>query len=104
MIYLSKKSKETDTVFTDWIKILPQIRTNLNEYRKNQFKIKKKKYDNELKEKTDSIKDKKIGDLDVNIRELKPIKFPKAKYCNRIQVILYYLPSHYRLIAHTVGY
>ena len=42
MIYLSKKSKETDTEFTNWIKILPQIRTNLNKYRTNQFKIKKK--------------------------------------------------------------
>ena len=39
MIYLSKMSKETDTNFTDLIKILPQIRTNLNKYRKNQFKI-----------------------------------------------------------------
>ena len=26
MIYLSNKSKTTDTVFTDWTKILPQIR------------------------------------------------------------------------------
>ena len=42
MIYLSKKSKETDTEYTDWTKILPQIRTNLNKYRANQFKIKKK--------------------------------------------------------------
>ena len=42
MIYLSNKSKETDTVFTDWKQILPQIRKNLNEYRENQFKIKKK--------------------------------------------------------------
>ena len=43
MIYLSTKSKTTDTVFTDWIKISPKIRTNLNEYRENQSEIKKKK-------------------------------------------------------------
>ena len=42
MVYLSKKSKEADTMYTDWTKILPQIRTNLNKYRKNQFIIKKK--------------------------------------------------------------
>ena len=51
MIFLSKKSKETNTNFTDWTKILPQIRTNLNKYRSNQFKIKKRNYDKELKEK-----------------------------------------------------
>ena len=80
MIYLSNKSKETDTVFTDWKQILPQIRKNLNEYRENQFKIKKKKYDAELKAKTKSIKDVKVDGLDVKIRELKPMKTPKAKY------------------------
>ena len=41
MIYLSNKSKETETVFTDWTKILEQIRINLNKYRANQFKLKK---------------------------------------------------------------
>ena len=54
MIYLSTKSKETNTVFTDWTKILNKIRINLNKYRKNQFKI-KKKYDAELKANTKSI-------------------------------------------------
>ena len=80
MIYLSNKSKETDTVFTDWTKILEQIRINLNKYRANQFKLKKQKYDKELKAKTESIKNEKIGNLDVKIRELKQIKTPKAKY------------------------
>ena len=80
MIYLSNKSKETDTVFTDWTKILQKIRTNLNKYRNNQFKIKKEKYDKELKAKTKSIKDVKVDGLDVKIRELKQIKKPKAKY------------------------
>ena len=39
MIYLSKKSMETDTEYTDWTNLLPQIRINLNKYRNNQFKI-----------------------------------------------------------------
>jgi hypothetical protein len=42
MIYLSKKSIETDTEYTDWTNLLSQIRTNLNIYRNNQFKIKKR--------------------------------------------------------------
>jgi len=80
MIYLSKKSAETDTVFTNWIKIIPQIRKNLNKYRNNQFKIKKEKYDTELNGKTKSLKDVKVGDLDIKIRELKQKKTPQAKY------------------------
>ena len=40
---------------TDWTKILPQIRTNLNKYRNNQFKILKNLYDDELKAKTKNI-------------------------------------------------
>ena len=80
MIYLSKTSKEIDTVFTDWTKILDKIRVNLNRYRRNQFKIKKKNYDDELKAKTKSITNEKIDGLDVKITELKPIKISKAKY------------------------
>ena len=80
MIYLSKKSKETDSEFINWTKILPQIRTNLNKYRANQFKILKKIYDDELISKTKSIKNVKFDGLDVKIKELKPIKTPKAKY------------------------
>ena len=38
------------------------------------------KYDDELKEKTKSIKNDKIGNLDINIRELQPVEKPKAKY------------------------
>ena len=41
MIYLSTKSKATDTLFTDWTKIIDAIRMNLNKYRKKQFEIKK---------------------------------------------------------------
>ena len=76
MIYLSKKSLETDTEFKEWTDILPQIRINLNTYRNNQFKIKKKK----LKNNTKSITNDKIGNLNINIRELKPVEKPKAKY------------------------
>ena len=89
MIYLSTKSKESNTVFTDWTKIIDKTRTNLNKYGKNQFEIKINKYDAKMKSNTKSITNKKTHNLNVKITELKPLKIPKAKY--KISDVVRYL-------------